>query len=309
MTPTAHTRIRVRVLAALAGAALTTLVAAPPLAAEEVTLAYNGLTLNAEHRVPPDSDSAGPTVLITHGTLAHNRMEIIAALQDTLAERGINSLAINLSLGVDNRHGSYDCAQPHHHKHTDAMAEIGAWVDWLKEQGVSAITLAGHSRGGNQTAWYAAEHDDPAIKGVVLIAPALWDAEAFAAHYEQATGTSLADVLGEAHSQEPDAMLTLDRFLYCADAEVAAGTVLDYYADDARRNTPSLLPDIDEPTVVVVGTADDVVPGLLGAMEGLAGDTVTVKVVPGATHYFRDLYVEDLADAVTEVMGTDVMDR
>jgi len=277
--------------------------ASAPAFADEVTLAYHGLTLNAEHVVPPEGEAIGPTVLIVHGTLAHKKMEIIESLQEALAERNINSLAINLSLGIDNRHGSFDCTQPQRHKHTDAMGEIGAWVAWLKDQGVSAITLAGHSRGGNQVAWYAAETDAPVVKGVVLVAPALWNAEAFAAQYEQATGAPLADLLAKAKGMNPDDMMTLDRFLYCNDAQVAAGTVLDYYGDDIRRNTPSLLSDIEKPTIVVLGTADDVVPGLLGEMDEVEGQNVMIKVVQGATHYFRDLYVDDIVDAITTVMG------
>ncbi|MBB4287113.1 alpha/beta fold hydrolase [Roseospira goensis] len=295
----ARTGLAATLAAGIAAAALI----APPALAEEVTLTHDGLTLVAEHVVPPESDPIGPTVLITHGTLAHNKMETIQAIQSVLAERNINSLAITLSLGVDNRHGSFDCTQPHRHRHTDAMAEIGAWVDWLKGEGVNAITLLGHSRGGNQTAWYAAESDDRAVRGVVLVAPALWDADAFAAQYEAVTGTPLADVLAEARALEPDALLSLDRFLYCDDAQVAAGTVLDYYADDARRNTPTLLSDIAVPTVVVVGTADDVVPGLLANLDGVEGENVMIKVVQGATHYFRDLYTEDIADAVEIAMG------
>ncbi|WP_299442099.1 alpha/beta fold hydrolase [uncultured Rhodospira sp.] len=286
----------------LAGGVLLGLMLAGPANADEVTLDYGGLTLNAEHTVPDGNGAADPTVVLVHGTLAHNRMETIESIQQALAERAINSLAINLSLGIDNRHGSYDCAQTHRHKHTDAVGEIGAWVGWLKNQGVSNVTLLGHSRGGNQVAWYAAEHDDPAVTGVVLVAPALWNAEAFAEQYEASTGTPLAEVLETAADKEPDALMTLDRFLYCDDAEVAVGTVLDYYGDDPRRDTPTLLSDIEEPTVVVVGTADDVVPGLVGSMSQMAGDNVMVTVVQGATHYFRDLYVEDIADAVESVM-------
>jgi len=286
----------------LAGPVLLGLMMAGPASADEVSLDYGGLTLNAAHTVPDGNEAAGPTVLLVHGTLAHNRMETIESIQQALAERAINSLAINLSLGIDNRHGSYDCAQTHRHTHSGAVGEIGAWVGWLKNQGVSDVALLGHSRGGNQVAWYAAEHDDPAVTGVVLVAPALWDAEAFAENYEQATGTPLADVLEEAASLEADALMTLDRFLYCSDAEVAAGTVLDYYGDDPRRNTPTLLSDIEEPTAVVIGTADDVVPGLVANMSELAGDNVMVTVVQGATHYFRDLYVDDIVDAVESVM-------
>jgi len=274
---------------------------AAPAIADPVSLVFKGLSLNADHRVAEGSAATNPTVLLVHGTLAHNGMEIITATQDGLADRGLNSLAVTLGLGVDDRHGSFDCAQPHRHKHTDAMAEIGAWVGWLAALGVESVTLLGHSRGGNQVAWYVSEGPAPQVSGVVLVAPALWDSEAFAAQYHEATGQSLEAVLDQARGLEPDALMTLDGFLYCQNAQVAAGTVLDYYADDARRNTPNLLSDMPVPTVVLVGTADDVVPGLLDNLSGMEGDTVSVQVVEGATHYFRDLYVEDIADAVEAV--------
>ena len=121
--------------------------------ADEVKLQHDGMTLNASLVTSADSWPAGPVVLMTHGTLAHRGMEIMAGLQDMLSERGISSLAINLSLGLDDRSAAmYDCATPHSHRHTDAVAEIGAWLEWLKGQGVKKIALLGHSRGGNQTA-------------------------------------------------------------------------------------------------------------------------------------------------------------
>lgn len=292
-----------RPFAAVAGALALTLAAVAPAAADPVSLSHGGLTLTAEHKVADGAAAADPTVLLVHGTLAHNGMEIITTTQAALAERGLNSLGITLGLGVDARQGSFACDQPHRHKHTDAMAEIGAWVGWLTDQGVSSVILLGHSRGGNQVAWYASDSPAPSVSGLVLVAPALWDAEAFAAQFEAATGQPLADLLEAARAEDPDTLMDLDRFLYCQDVQVAAGTVLDYYGDDARRNTPTLLSDLAMPTVVVVGTADDVVPGLMENLSGMEGDTVTIQVVEGATHYFTDLYVEDIADAVETVAG------
>lgn len=138
--------------------------------ADEIKLEHAGLTLNANLSPAQDDWQSGTVFLITHGTLAHNGMEIIATLQGLLADQGITSLAPTLSLGLDDRHGMYDCAVPHTHKHTDALDEIGVWLGWLKQQGVKQVVLVGHSRGGNQTAWFAAERMDPAVKGVLLIA-------------------------------------------------------------------------------------------------------------------------------------------
>ena len=299
-----HTHRAVAATATATAVALgLTLAIAAPAAADSVSLPHGGLTLTADHRVADGAEATDPTVLLVHGTLAHNGMEIITSTQDALARRGLNTLAITLGLGVDERRDSFTCDQPHRHKHTDAMAEIGAWVDWLTDQGVSSVVLLGHSRGGNQVAWHASEAPAPVVAGTVLVAPALWDPEAFADQYEAATGRPLADLLAAARSTEPETLMTLGRFLYCEEAQVAAGTVLDYYADDARRNTPTLLSDLTMPTVVVVGTADDVVPGLLENLSGMEGETVTIQVVEGATHYFTDLYVEDIADAVETVLG------
>ncbi|SDX57416.1 hypothetical protein SAMN05421783_1381, partial [Thiocapsa roseopersicina] len=121
-------------------------------AAEEVTLTDQGLTLNANLETTGADWQQGPVVLMTHGTLAHGGMEIMQTLQSALLERGISSLSMTLSLGLDNRSGMYDCAVTHTHLHTDAVGEIGAWLGWLQSQGVEEVALLGHSRGGNQSA-------------------------------------------------------------------------------------------------------------------------------------------------------------
>ena len=70
--------------------------------AEEVKTTLGGLTLKANLETT-ETWRARPVVLLTHGTLTHRGMEIIAGLQAMLAERGLSSLAINLSLGLDDR--------------------------------------------------------------------------------------------------------------------------------------------------------------------------------------------------------------
>ena len=62
------------------------------LLAEEVSVSHGGLTLNANLAATGDDWSKGPVVLMTHGTLAHNRMEIMQGLQTMLADRGVSSL-------------------------------------------------------------------------------------------------------------------------------------------------------------------------------------------------------------------------
>lgn len=286
-------------------ALLLALSAVTTAAAEEVTLEHGGLTLNARLETAREDWQAGPVVLITHGTLAHNGMEIIATLQGLLMDQGLSSLAINLSLGLDDRHGMYDCAVPHAHRHTDALDEIGVWLDWLKRRGVRRVVLAGHSRGGNQTAWFAAERPDPAVTGVVLIAPATWSESHAVDDYQRRFKTELAPLLARA-----DALVEAGRgaewmehtgFVYCPDAKVQARSFVSYHAPEPRLDTPRLLDGIEVPVLVVAGSMDEVVPDVAEKVEPRAdGERVRLVVIEGAGHFFRDLNADELAEHVGE---------
>jgi pimeloyl-ACP methyl ester carboxylesterase len=276
--------------------------------AEEVSIRHDGLTLLGELETPDGSSLAdGPLVLMTHGTLAHGGMEIMQALQQSLLEQGVASLAINLSLGLDSRRGMYDCAVTHTHRHTDAMGEIGAWLAWAKGQGAKDVVLLGHSRGGNQTAWFAAENDDTTIKQVVLIAPATWSRDAQQADYRKAYGKDLNAVYARAqkmvNARGGKETFKAD-FIYCPDAEVTAASFVNYYADEPRMDTPSLLNKINEDVLVIAGSDDNVVANLIEKTRPLAdAGKVELVVVDGADHFFRDLYAEDAVDAIIDFIG------
>ncbi len=273
--------------------------------AEEVTLPYQGITLRAELE-QASGWPAEPVLLMTHGTLAHNHMDIMSSLQQAFKEREISSLAINLSLGIDQRESAmYDCATPHRHRQEDAVAEIGAWLEWLKGQGVKQVVLLGHSRGGAQTAWFAAEHPDPAIRSVILIAPAT--GENAAEEFAKRTGKPLAPLLAEAKelvaAGHGDTLINTS-ILYCDDTRATAAALLSYYGDEPRRDTRNLLPSIQRPVLVIAGSEDTVVPELQSRLGPLAdGTRVQLKVIEGADHFFRDLYAEDVADAATQFMA------
>jgi len=280
-----------------------------PVLADEVKLPYQGMTLNASLEKSADSWPAGPVVLMTHGTLAHSGMEIMAGLQSMFADRGISSLAINLALGLDDRPaGMYDCATPHTHRHTDAVAEIGAWLDWLKKQGAEKVALLGHSRGGNQTARFAATTPDPVVTAVILIAPQTWSADYAAADYEKRYGKPLAPVLARAQklvdAGKGDTPMDPVDFAYCEQTSATAAAFVSYYANDPDMDTPRVIPGIGVPVLVVAGSEDTAVKGLPEKVGPLAdGERVRLLVVDGADHFFRDLYSEDIADAVAELLG------
>jgi len=276
--------------------------------AAEEHLVYQGRMLVANLELAQGKSLRDGVVLMTHGTLAHGRMEIMATQQQLLKERGINSLSITLSLDRSDRHGMFDCSETHTHRHTDAMDEIGQWLEWLKTRDVGKVTLLGHSRGGNQTAWFASEHDDAIIDRVVLIAPATWSAEYQEQDYRKRYHTELNPVFSRAEklvkAGKGDSLMRHTGFIYCEDATVSAEAFVDYYHRDKRRDTPYLLKQIDKPVLVIAGSEDTVVSGLIPAVEKLAdGKQVQLRVIDGADHFFRDLYAEEAADHIAEFMG------
>lgn len=289
----------------LTALALMAALGVAPATAEEVKTTLGGLTLNADLETA-DGWPRGPVVLLTHGTLAHRDMEIMEALQSALADRGVSTLAINLSLGLDDRAAAmYDCPTPHTHRHGDAVAEIGAWVTWLRGEGVESLALLGHSRGGNQVARYAAGSPDPVVRQVLLVAPQTWEEDAPAADFAKRNPGPLAPVLAEAQALvaagKGDQLMGPMGFIYCDDTRASAAAVASYYGADPDMDTPRLIPRIEAPVTVFAGSADTVVTGLVGKVEPLAdGERVVLEVLDGADHFFRDLFAEDIADLVVE---------
>ncbi len=272
-------------------------------AMEKISLKANGLTLNANLQLAKDKKLSDGVILLTHGTLAHNEMEIIKTLQSLLMERGHNTLAINLSLGIDNRGASmYDCNTPHKHHHLDAVKEIGAWVNWLKSKGATKISVLGHSRGANQTARYAAR-PDTAIDRVILVAPPTWSAKKSQDSYQKSFNTKLAPVLAKAQkliaSGKGDRMMENIGFIYCADTTATASAFRSYHTPERARHTPGLLKDIKRPVLVIAGANDQIVKDLPAALKPLAdGKNLQFKLVEDADHFFQDFAAEEVADLI-----------
>ncbi len=274
-----------------------------PVVAETLQLQSQGLTLNAElETAGHDSLSGQKVVLINHGTLAHGRMELINALQDTLAEAGIASLAPTLSLGVDNRQGMYDCNTPHTHRHEDAMSELKLWLDWLQARDVSQLWLLGHSRGGNQVAQLTSTANGYPIMGQILLAPMTWDAQHEAEAYASRYATPLKPLLAKAAAQVSGPLPEPVGFLYCDQAQVNAESFVSYYTDIQAKHTPALLQNTDLPTLVITGSEDQVVPDLPKAMQTVKNPKVEQASIEGADHFFRDLYTYDVVDQITGFM-------
>lgn len=275
--------------------------------AQDASINHAGIKLNA-HFEKTETVTTGPVILMTHGTLAHNKMEIMSTLQKLLREQGISSLAINLGLNINNRQGFYDCATPHTHRHTDALDEIGVWLNWLEKQGVKNVVLLGHSRGGNQTAWFAAERDRDLISKVILIAPQTWSMAYAKETYKNSYNKDLDPVLQQARKLIADgkgkqAMNHID-FIYCKDTSATAEAVISYHNDDPKLDTIHLLDKIKKPLLVFAATEDTVVKNLDRLLPPLAEKLgFQLHVLDGADHSFRDLYADEMAEHIVSFVN------
>ena len=258
--------------------------------AENVTTSLDRLTLTAIFKQAPDWPQ-GPTVLITHGTMSHNRSEFMSTLQTLFHDSDISTLAINLSLGENERTGSHDCDKPQRHYYEDGAPEIAAWVNWLKKQGASNIVVLGHSRGANQVARTVVAYPDPAITAMILIAPPV-------AGQTEATNTeSLAQARALMAAGKPHALMEKTDFLYCKGTSVEAASFLSYYDSNPAHNTSELLLQLDLPILIFAGTEDMIVPvGRLKSAFAPLPPSIALRVIEGADHFFRDLNADELVE-------------
>jgi pimeloyl-ACP methyl ester carboxylesterase len=276
---------------AIVAAALA--LASLPASAEPVQLKSGQIRLNGNMELPAGKKAADGIALILHGTFSHDKQETIAALQQNLKKHGVGSLAITLSLGVDNREGPRACGLLHDYALAGAEREIAAWLAWLRADGARSIDLIGFSRGGAQIAALAPKLTR--VGHVVLMAPAFATLDEEAAAYQKAFGHPLAEPLAEA-KKVPLQKFNAD-FLLCKDAPVLGATFLDAY----QEMLPQLAAETGHPTLVVVAGKDEIVPDLGKKLPS----QVQRVVIEGSGHFFPDLNGEDAAEAIAAFLKND----
>lgn len=281
--------------------------AVAPAASEELLLRHRGVTLVGALEVAQGKSLADGVVLMVHGTMQHLDSSPVREMRRLLRAKGHSTLAVSLSLGVEQRHGIFDCARTNTHRARDALSEIGAWLDWLAAQGARHVVLFGFSRGGHQAAWFAAERDHPAIASLVLLAPLDPAGALDPARYEARFGKPLGPLIERARalvaSGKDGAVLENVGFLNCPSTRVTAESFLSYYTSGPGLALPALLVRLKKPALVVVAGADQIVPGLERLLAPLTdGKRLRLAVIAGADHFFHDLYGEDALEEIARFL-------
>ena len=273
---------------------ISTLFLSLPAFADPVQIKSAGLSLNGN--LIPIEDKQKTVFLIVHGTWAHGAMELPATLQGLLEDEGYASLAITLSLGVDNRQGFFDCKSPVVHGHEEAIEEIHAWYLFLREQGYSRVVVIAHSRGGAQAALYQQRYPQDQLVALALIAPMSWQKEFVLEAYQEKFDVDLNALLEQA-AQNNTFLFSPPGILYCENTPVSPPAFISYYSEAPEKNTPRLLASATIPTFVYLGSKDPLSEGFAKQQVLFDGKNKTsVVTIEGADHFFRDLYADELID-------------
>jgi len=275
--------------------------------AKEIVLDFKGRLLNADLQFVTNKTLKDGVILITHGGLAHRDQETIAHMSSLLNERGYNTLAINLSLGICNRHGMYDCEQAHRHTNDEVMDELASWFEWLSKQGATDIVVLGHSRGGAQVARFAARHLPHKAHAVVLMAPstAMNAGKGYVTRYQKPLDPLLARAKALQEQGKGETLIHNTNMMHCRDTTVSANSIVSNYGEDDLLDAPTMLKEIKEPTLIVIAGDDEVVIDLGKELVELQKrPNIKVEVVDGSGHFFRDLNGEDAADMVDAFLST-----
>ena len=268
-----------------------------PTLAELVQIKLAELNLNGNLVAAEDKQQAA--FIIVHGTWAHAAMELPATLQGLLEDEAYASLAITLSLGVDNRQGFFDCKSPIVHGHEEAVDEIHAWYLFMREQGYSKVVLIAHSRGGAQAALYQQRYPQDSLAALVLIAPMTWQKGVEAKAYRDKYSVNLDELLAqvEQYQQAGKALFIPPGTLYCDKTPASPSAFISYYSAMPEKNTPALLGNTAVPTFVYLGSEDPLSVSF-AEQQALfsAKGNITVVTIAGADHFFRDLYADELIE-------------
>lgn len=263
--------------------------------AEDIQLEFNGLDMTGRLEIAQGKSLANDGVtLIVHETLSHGRTPFLTDLQQGLAQQGINTLSITLTLGMDVREGAFSCSLEQDHRHQDGAEEITAWVEWLVERGAKNISLMGVERGASQAVLFIklqqqlqAEEkaiieklrkrnknrkrkrkrkSEPAkiyldnISKLVLISPLEVTSETMYADYTSRYKIDLGGNLYAAQklieSQNEQELIEGKPFLSCNNARFTAAAFIDYYLPKPEHAVFETVSGLSYPVLVLLDGRD-----------------------------------------------------
>jgi len=185
----------------------------------------------------------------------------------------------------------------------DCILDIDGVVNWIKEKGYKEIVLEGHSYGCNKVVYYYNHKKNNDIKKIVLLAPCDIPAEGKKFLSKEEYDKAKEDATKFVNEGKENELID---FSVMVNGKIAAGT---YYYDflpggvndfiryrDGAEGKSEVLNNIDIPTLIVFGDADECV--LTEPIEVVKKYLINnikdcnIQVINGANHSYTDRYNE-----------------
>jgi len=243
-----------------------------------------GIEASADYR---EGDRSQPAVLVLHGFMTTSEFNTVQSIVNQLDELGYTVLAPTLSLNINHRTASLPCSAIHTHTFEGDVAEIDYWVEWLVRHGHPHVILIGHSTGSLQLVAYAANHPNSAIEKVVATS---------LVNTHQYTPPAIIDeekgIAATLNKQTPPPLHPY-HLVFCNDYTATPASYLSYIRW-SRDEVLHALAKRHVPVVVIMGGNDKRFgPDWISSMKRTG---ITVKVIPGATHFFDTTHEFELLD-------------
>lgn len=201
-------------------------------------------------------------VILGHCFTCSRHTRILGDISEQLCEDGFMALRFDFS-GNGQSEGNFEDSS-----YSKYIAEVGAAMAFMKDQGASWMALAGHSMGAAIAVLTAARQ--PEVKGLCTLAGRLSGLEP-AGFLTPSQQEELAKT-GEVSFTSRGRQLRLRR---------------DYFSDASRHSMARSLAALEIPLLVVHGERDEIiaVSDAYAAMHHKSKDT-ELMIIPGADHMF-----------------------
>jgi alpha-beta hydrolase superfamily lysophospholipase len=221
-------------------------------------------------------------VVMVHGYGGNFYTDVMSFLPQSLAARGIAALAINMR--------DHDLG-PKRNRFEECRLDIAAAVNEMARRGLRPLFLYGHSMGTNRVLYYLAATGDPRVAGVILTAPPgnlfEWNARVFG---REAASRVLLEAQDLVAAGRGDQWMVVD-LGPLGKAFYSANHVVSLRGPQSLSDPFRNIAQVMRPILIVHGLADRLAdPAVAGELRRHAptAEQVTVVLIPGAEHSFRD---------------------
>lgn len=246
----------------------------------------SGLIVTADYQA---GQPQKPAVLVLHGFLQTRNYITVSTLTNAASELGHAVLAPTLSLGIDKRKQSLQCAAIHSHTVEGDLAEIDFWLNWLEKKHSSGVILIGHSFGSIYSLAYVTKRRNKSIKQVI----------ATSLTGSMKDNKDLIRQIKKAKTNIKNKGLDNYSISYCKKYTAPAAAFLSY----AEWGSNAILKSLKQtkiPFSVILGGGDRRIDS--NWKTNLSKSGAKVVLIDGASHFFDNEHEFDLMEAIQKLL-------